>query len=592
MATSYRQWIVWIVSLISFVSGAIIDTRTIQSVHNTSYDYIILGGGTAGLVVASRLSEDPETTVLVVEAGDFERTNPNVTDPSGLGIGKNTRVDWNYDTAPQIYGGNESIVYSAGKGLGGSSLINDLWPSLGLELDWNKIFTYSKQSENFHAPPPNLTALGASYEADDHGFSGLLSTCFSNHITPGDTHEIFNTTMKKFGIQPRHEFNGGDLNGFGVQQVTQDPVADIREDAARAYYYPFMNRKNLVAMVNTTATRIIWGQDSSDGSAVASAAEISSSTGEISTIQANKEIILSAGALRSPAILEHSGVGNPSILSRQSIDAKINLPSVGENLQDQTTMATLASNANNVTIPGLPAFVAFVSLEDLFGSNTSSLYNNTLSKIPSYASTIAAQNGGSSSATVQERLLKSQLDLLFRSNTPTSEIVPAAIQSFTAVVFWPLQPFSRGSVHIQSPNATLQPKIDPKFFQFDFDTQVAVATAKFSRRFLTTSPVVDTIDLSTLSPSFEDIPEDADDEVWADWVKNKSNYQPNYHHLGTCAMLPRELGGVVDNEFRVYGTKNVRVVDLSVIPLQVAGHSTSLLYGVAEWAAEKIRGAV
>jgi choline dehydrogenase-like flavoprotein len=147
-----------------------------------------------------------------------------------------------------------------------------------------------------------------------------------------------------------------------------------------------------------------------------------------------------------------------------------------------------------------------------------------------------------------------------------------------------LQPLSRGSVHIDSTDKTTQPTIDPKFFQFDFDGQIAVATARFIRKFLTTAPLSDIVNASTLNPSFELVPEDASDDVWLGWIKTKSSYQPNYHHLGTCAMLPRRTGGVVDNDFRVYGTKNVRVVDLSVVPLQVAGHSTSLLYGIAECA--------
>jgi len=394
--------------------------------------------------------------------------------------------------------------------------------------------------------------------------------------------------MKNLGIQPNHEFNNGELNGFGVQQSTQDALADIREDAARAYYYPVMGRQNLVVIVNTTATRILWSQDSRRGKAVASGAEVRNQEGAVSKIYANQEVILSAGALRSPAILEHSGVGNSLILSQQSIDVKVNLPSVGENLQDQTTMGILG-NAINQNSSGSLGFVAHTSLRDLFGNRTSYIYEATLAKLPEYAKVIASQNGGASSAATQEKLLKTQLDLLLNSNTPASEVIPAAVGDLIGVIFWALQPFSRGSVHINSTDRMAQPVIDPKFFQFDFDGVMAVETAKFSRKFLTTEPVSKRVNMSTISPSFELVPENASDEVWLDWVKRKSLFQPNYHHLGTCAMLPREMGGVVDNDFRVYGTENVRVVDLSVVPLQVAGHSTSLLYGIAEWAAHKFK---
>lgn len=464
----------------------------------------------------------------------------------------------------------------------------DLWPSLGLELDWDKYFAAGKKGEHFQVPSPALTALGANFENSSHGFTGPLQTCISPHMITGDFHDILNSTFKSMGIPPRPDFDGGELRGFGVQAVTQDGIADTREDAARAYYYPVKDRQNLVVMVNTTATHILWSQDGPSGNVVASAAEVVSQNGSISTIYADREIILSAGAIRSPAILENSGVGNPSILSRQSIDVKVDLPAVGENFQDQTTISILASTSQQ-NFSGLPAFVAHTSLEDLFGSNTSSVYNSTLAKLPEYAATIATQNNGASNATVQEQILKTQLDLLFKSNTPASEIAPGAIGNLIGAVFWPLQPFSRGSIHINSTDKTAQPSIDGKFFQLDFDGQLAVATARFSRKLLTTAPLSSVVNASTLNPSFELVPEDASDEVWLQWIKTKSSYQPNYHHLGTCAMLPRSMGGVVDNEFRVYGTENVRVVDLSVVPLQVAGHSTALLYGIAEWAAEKIK---
>ncbi|KAJ9617000.1 hypothetical protein H2200_000721 [Cladophialophora chaetospira] len=586
---------------LSTTSAKILSRQEAQQLNSTSFDYIILGGGTAGLVLANRLSSDPNTTVLVVEAGDFERNNPNVTATTALGLAKNTDVDWQYVSAPQIYGGNHSLIWSAGKGLGGSSLINgmtyirpassqiDLWPSLGLDLNWTELLTASKKSEHFQPPSADLTVLGAAYQSIAHGFTGPLDTCYSKHITRGTIHQIFNDTFKAVGIPPRHEFNDGDLRGYGVQAVTQDSKADVREDAARAYYYPVMSRPNLAVLVNTTATRIVWSQQNApDGSVVASAAEIISPTGKTSNITAKREIILSAGAIRSPVILEYSGIGNPKILKTYSIPVKVPLPAVGENFQDQTVMAATGLHTLPRNYTGLPGFVAHVSLHDLFGAETAAFYNATAAKLRGYAKTIASQNGGASNATVQEHLLKTQLDLLYKSNTPTAEIVPVVLLNFAGAAFWPLQPFSRGSVHLNSTNATFSPAIDAKFFQFDVDGALAVASARWSRKLIFTEPFSGIMNASTISPSFDLVPANATDEVWLDWIKTSSGYAPNFHHLGTCAMLPRESGGVVDNDFKVYGTKNVRVVDLSVIPLQVAGHSTSLLYGVAEWAAEKI----
>lgn len=146
----------------------------------------------------------------------------------------------------------------------------DLWPSLGLKLDWNRLFAFSKYGEHFQPPSRNLTALGGSYEAFAHGFDGPLSTSISSHMETGDIHEIFNITFQKLGIPPLHEFNGGELRGYGVQIMTQRGIADVRDDVARAYYYPAEDRQNLIVMINTTGTRILWAQDSSNGNAIAS----------------------------------------------------------------------------------------------------------------------------------------------------------------------------------------------------------------------------------------------------------------------------------------------------------------------------------
>ncbi|KAI1118175.1 hypothetical protein F5Y14DRAFT_401329 [Nemania sp. NC0429] len=593
------RWFSRTVLLSSLANGLKPEKGQNDAVSNSSFDYVIVGGGTAGLVVASRLSEDPHVSVAVIEAGDFERDNPLVTTTTELGVGRGTSIDWQYLSVPQVYANNQSLLWSAGKGLGGSSLINGMtymrpsssqintWPSLGLEIDWNLLFNYSARGEHFQLPSQALIELGAGYEPLAHGYDGPVKTCISPNISTSDLHDILNSTFRALGIPPRHEFNHGDLRGFGYQSATIDRHLGIRDDAARAYYYPFAERDNLVVMVNTTGTRILWSNDcASSQEAVATAIEVVNQRGETSRVHGNREIILSAGAIRSPGILERSGVGNPAVLSRQSINVKVDLPAVGENFQDQSVLAMSATAKHSYT--GFPAFVAHTSLQDLLGPNTQSVYSSTLAKLPEYAAVIAAQNGGASSAAVQEHLLRTQLDLLLKSNTPALEIAPLLIGDLFGAVYWPLQPLSRGSIHINTTNATAPPTIDGKFFQLDFDVQLAVETSKFVRRVFTTPPVADIIDLASLSPGFDVVPENATDEQWAAWLKS-SPMSPNLHHLGTTAMLPRSMGGVVDNDFKVYGTKNVRVVDLGVLPFQVAGHSMAVLYGVAEWASEKIK---
>jgi choline dehydrogenase-like flavoprotein len=133
------SWIVLTTLLSSSVSGRLLGKEQLKDIDNTEFDYIVLGGGTAGLVIASRLSEDPEISVAVIEAGDFERNNPNVTNATTIGLGKNTRIDWQYDTVPQAFANNATIIWSAGKGVGGSTLINgkssyqSTWEDVDLE---------------------------------------------------------------------------------------------------------------------------------------------------------------------------------------------------------------------------------------------------------------------------------------------------------------------------------------------------------------------------------------------------------------------------------------------------------------------------
>lgn len=124
MAPWAIEWIAWSTLLLSCTAGGLLGKKELKRSENAHFDYVILGGGTAGLVVASRLSEDSSVSVAVIEAGDFENNNPNVTNPTALGLAKDTRVDWQYESVPQIFGGNQSLIWSAGKGLGGSSLIN------------------------------------------------------------------------------------------------------------------------------------------------------------------------------------------------------------------------------------------------------------------------------------------------------------------------------------------------------------------------------------------------------------------------------------------------------------------------------------
>ena len=186
----------------------------------------------------------------------------------------------------------------------------DSWGTIGNEgWSWDELFPYYKKSENFIVPSPAQVAAGASYNAIDHGESGPLKVGYHPELQNGSLHGSVGTAWQSLGIPSTIDANGGDVRGFTVEQQTLDPDANVREDAARAFYYPFQNRTNLHIHLNTTVMKVVW--TSNDVDAIADGVEIISLNGSVSTINARREVILSAGSLRSPAVLELSGVGNP-----------------------------------------------------------------------------------------------------------------------------------------------------------------------------------------------------------------------------------------------------------------------------------------
>jgi choline dehydrogenase-like flavoprotein len=293
----------------------------------------------------------------------------------------------------------------------------------------------------------------------------------------------------------------------------------------------------------------------------------------------------------------------PRILKKYFIETVVDLPSVGENLQDQINVLISASANGNFT--GYPAFATSVNADDLFGMDKDSVYQQTLSELPSYATQISEASHGALSASNQERLLLTQLDLIFNQSTPVAEILSAFANSpvggIVALPFWGLLPFSRGSVHLSSNNISAPPAINPNFFMLEWDRKLQVAAARLARKFLTSAPLSNIIQ-AELAPGAV-VPTNASEGIWIRWMKDNCNFvlpflglsdaiitdSPNYHPVGTAAMLPKELGGVVDHELKLYGTSNVRIVDASVLPFQVCGHLTSTLYAVAEKAADIIK---
>ncbi|KAI6872128.1 GMC oxidoreductase [Hortaea werneckii] len=566
--------------------------------HSTSrYDYIVVGGGTSGLVVANRLSEDPSVSVAIIEAGDFVFDNKNVTDVSAYGKAFGTQIDWEYKSEPQKHALNESQTLRAGKALGGTSTFNgmtylraedsqlDAWAKLGNNITWDSLLPYYERSEYFQVPTAAQTQLGASYESAYHGYVGPLAVGWPDEMVGGNFSNTLNATFASMNLPWNGEPNAGHMRGYNIFPKTVDRIQNVREDAGRAFYLPISDRPNLDLYRNAFAQKLTWESESHTSKPFANGVTFMSTNGTETTLSATREVILSAGSLRSPLLLELSGVGNKKILEKNGINVTVNNPFVGENLQDQTTTDT-SYNATT-EFEGAGGFIGYFNVEDVYGNKTSNLSASIKQSIPEYARKIAQSSGNVLSAQTLERLFSIQHDIIFKEKAVILEVIVNAPSSGNSLLeYWGLMPFSRGNIHIQSANASAPAAINPNYFMLEWDMMQQVGTAKMARAVANTSPFKDLLTGETL-PGLVAVPANASDNEWAAWLK--TTYRSNFHYVSTAAMMSEDLGGVVDSDHLVYGTANVRVVDASVLPFQVSGHLTSTLYALAERAAERIK---
>jgi choline dehydrogenase-like flavoprotein len=188
----------------------------------------------------------------------------------------------------------------------------DAWEAFGNPgWNWASLYPYFKRSETFQIPSIQQQVNGAAYDPKVHGFNGPIDVSFNPTLLGGDIHSIINQTWNNLGLPWRREVNGGKLRGFTIWPQTLDSTADVRQDAARVYYFPISGRPNLALYLNTTASKIIWDEKSRSSALTATGVEIVSADGSLQTLFADKEVIVSTGSLRTPVLLERSGVGNP-----------------------------------------------------------------------------------------------------------------------------------------------------------------------------------------------------------------------------------------------------------------------------------------
>lgn len=585
---------------------------SIDEIKGQVFDYIIIGGGTTGLVLASRLSENPSTSVLVLEAGGAHIDDDTLLVPQRrwLFMGK-AEYDWNFKTETQHHAKDRIFTWPRGKGLGGSSAINNLlwnkparqhieaWGALGNDgWTWEKFQTYSKKSERFVKPDHNTDVL--TFDTKLHGEHGAIVTSFPPVIS--NLEEDFRKAMEVYNIPTIQDSFSGETRGTSPSLSTLDPSTHHRAYATNMYYQPVAGRTNLKVLVDAYVTDIITTEV--NGLVTATGVTFVQSNNTY-TANVAGEVCLTAGAIMSPMILEMSGIGDPAVLERAGIEVKLDLPGVGMNVQEHlysgvtfeltdhfageqevNTFDSLATNpglqkelhaCGKGTLNLNTVDIAFVALADISPELD--------------AKVIAAlQSEKDAGLSAQYKIQAEHL----REKIPSLEIILApgpakpppqgwdASKKHVSLCFATNCPLSRGTIHVTSKNSLA---IDPHVFENRFDLDTMVELVKFCRKLAQTPPLKGEGEgrLKEIHPG----PECQDDDAIAEWICN--NVSTTFHTASSCSMLPKELNGVVDPQLKVWGTHNIRVADLSVIPLHVGSHTQSVAYALAEQAADIIK---
>ncbi|KAF2850036.1 GMC oxidoreductase [Plenodomus tracheiphilus IPT5] len=560
------------------------------SVQAESYDYLIAGAGTAGLVIASRLSENPKVSVLVIEAGPDVRNDNVVTSGNFSFSNYNTSINWEYSSTPQAGANDRVISFRAGKAIGGTSIVNgmvyirgeqaqfDAFEKLGNPgWNWDSLFSYGKKGERFEAPNAAQTSAGVTANPAVHGTNGPLTVSFPFSVTNTSFGNSARQAWKSIGVNPVTDVNGGHPHGFVSAPLTLDRDRMRRSSSASSYYEPVDSRPNL-KVIQGTVKKILWAKDKNN-KAVASGFEYVTPSKQTVQISAKKEVIISASAYRSPLILEASGIGNPTILKKLGVKVKSAVPGVGENMLDHNAMVIVYGTTNNLV--GDTPFATLVTAQDVLGNKTAAMAASSGSQISAWAQAASKNTGGAITAKAYEKRFQLQHDLIFKQNVTIAELYPTNLGSAIVSQLWTTHPFSWGSVHLKSLDSFDDPVIDTNIFSLQFDVDLLAAVARTEQKAYSTPP------LSTFVAPNQVLPLNATDAQWTSYVR--ANGANAMHVVGTCAMLPLDLGGVVDSKLKVYGTSNVRVVDASVIPVELTGHTVGPLYAVAEKAAYIIK---
>jgi len=535
------------------------------------FDYVIVGGGSAGAVLASRLSENPAISVCLLEAGGAG-DSALVRTPLGTVAMLPSRPvklnNWAWQTKPQAGLGGRNGYLPRGKCLGGSSAINamlyirgqqqdyDAWQQQGCEgWSWQEVLPYFIKAEN--------NQRGAD---DLHGGEGPLQV--SDQAQPRPISKAFVAACAEQGVAHCNDFNGGSNAGAGLYQVTQFHQADKKGErcsASLAYLANYKAKANLSVVVGARATRILF--DDEDAVTKATAVEYLS-RGQVGQVYAKREVILSAGAYVSPQLLLLSGIGEAGYLKSKAVEPRVDLPGVGQNLQDHIdlTVSYRTRDTDNLGF-SLSALVRF-------GSQIKSWWKKGEGLL---ASPIAEAGSFFCSSPEVERP-----DI-------QTHFVIGVVDDHGRRLHWghgfgthvcQLRPYSRGTVGLASKDPLSPPAVDPNYLSDPRDMQVLMQGVREVHKVVSSSALAS----FNRGPIMFDAGQMSDEQLAAEIAKRADTI---YHPVGTCKMGLDKMA-VVDAQLRVYGCENLRVVDASIMPTIVSGNTNAPTIMIAEKAADMI----
>lgn len=530
------------------------------------FDYVIVGAGTAGCVLASRLTEDPDVSVLLLEAGgkdDYHWIHVPVGYLYCIG---NPRTDWLYKTQAEAGLNGRSLSYPRGRVLGGSSSINgmiymrgqredyDEWARITNDASWSwdAVLPVFRRSEDHHGGANTWHGEGGEWRVERQRLKWKILEAFAD-------------AAQQTGIPATDDFNRGDNSGVGYFEVNQK--RGIRWNASKAFLRPAMKRPNLTIITGALTERVVF-----EGKRCVGVEYRGDGVSYIA--KARCEVVLSAGAVNSPQLLELSGVGNGARLQGLGIDVVHDVRGVGENLQDHLQLR-MAFRVQHVRTLNTASAHWWGKL--MIGMQYALFQSGPMSMSPSQLGAFAKSDPSDGSLTRPDLEYHVQPLSLDRFGEPLHRF-----NAFTASVCH-LRPTSRGSIHIASPDAAAAPAIAPNYLSTDYDRHVAVNALRLTRR-IAAAPALAPYRPHEILPGLAYQTE----EELQDAAGNVGT--TIFHPVGTCRMgTADDPGAVVDSRLRVRGVEGLRVVDASVMPVITSGNTNSPTLMIAERASDMLR---